>query len=61
MKVIWEKFWNDEDFAVRAMRGLGVAVGAYIMSGGLEGIVPSQVGIGIMGVATMFSGGASGA
>lgn len=61
MRQIWEKFWNDQDFAVRALRGVAVALGGFIVSGGLSGLawLPVEVGAGLMGVAVMFSGGAA--
>lgn len=59
MKALWNKFWNDEDFAIRAGRGLGSALGVYIMAGGLSGYIPNEVGLGVVAVAQTFSGGAS--
>lgn len=61
MSKIWDKFWNDEDFFIRVARGVGVALGGFVMSGGLSGLgwLPNEVGAGLMGLAVMFSGGAS--
>lgn len=56
MRNIWDKFWNDEDFFLRIVRGGAVAFGGFVLAGGLSDFLPRDVGAGIMGVAAMFSG-----
>ncbi len=56
MGKLWDKLWNDEDFALRAARGVAMAIGAFILAGGANDFIPREVAAGLMGIASMFSG-----
>ena len=56
MSKIWDKFWNDEDFFLRVTRGIVAMAGAFVVSGGFSDILPREVGAGLIGIASMFSG-----
>lgn len=59
MLTLWDKFWNDENFALRIMRGLAMGLGAFIIAGGVAAWVSPEMGAGLIAIASMFSGGAS--
>ena len=56
MRKLWDKFWNDEDFFLRVTRGVVTMLGAFVIAGGFQDLLPREVGAGLIGVANMFSG-----